>query len=257
MSFSGLRTWIVCPFKHKIEYIIGHREDIKSIHMDFGSSVHLALEEGLCRDNIDSKKIFEDEYYRLVNKNKSHSPESYPKNDDEWINQGKKILDQTEDYLEKQFPNFKVISKEEKLYEDIENSSLKFKGFIDLVMKHDDKIYIIDYKTTSWGWNKYKKSDKVLTLQLQLYKHFWALKHSLTNEEKKKIKLGFLLLKRTPKSNNIEFVKVSATDYKVNGALKILQSAIKNIKRQNFIRNRLSCNTHFGPCPYYKTKYCP
>ena len=64
----------------------------------------------------------------------------------------------------------------------------------------NEGAFSLSYKTTSWGWNKFKKSDKLIALQLQLYKYFWSKKHNVSKDEQKNIKLCFLLLKRTAKS---------------------------------------------------------
>jgi|TARA_Y100000310_G_scaffold332107_1_gene407042 hypothetical protein len=257
ISYSGLRTWIDCPYKHKIEYIDKYRIKVKNIYIDFGSAVHYALEKCLSNDEIDICEIFEQEYKKLVTENRKEFPESYNNSDNEWILQGKNILSEIDSFLEKEFKNYKIISKEEELFEDIDGTNIKFKGFIDLVIKHENKIYIIDYKTTSWGWNKFKKSDKLIALQLQLYKYFWSKKHNVSKDEQKNIKLCFLLLKRTAKKNRIEVVSVSGTEYKTNQAIAAINNALNNVSRQKSIRNRLSCKNHFGVCPYYKTPHCP
>ena len=51
-------------------------------------------------------------------------------------------------------------------------NNLKFKGFIDLIIKDNirNRIKIIDIKTSSWGWNS--GLDKNKTDQLLLYKSF-------------------------------------------------------------------------------------
>ena len=47
------------------------------------------------------------------------------------------------------------------------SEDFKFKGFIDLVIAtSDQKIHLIDWKTTSWGWNSRKKTYSTLAYQL-------------------------------------------------------------------------------------------
>ena len=98
-----------------------------------------------------------------------------------------------------------MVSVEEQIYETIENKTIdkKFKGFIDLIIYTPDtkKYHVIDWKTCSWGWDSRKKTDKMITYQLSLYKHFWAKKHG---KNIKDITTHFALLKRTANKNNVE-----------------------------------------------------
>ena len=58
---------------------------------------------------------------------------------------------------------------------DFDDEKYNFKGFIDLVLQTDDgKYHIIDWKTCSWGWKSEKKSDRLTTYQLTLYKKFFC-----------------------------------------------------------------------------------
>ena len=164
--------------------------------------------------------------------------------------QGKNIIKDVLPAVKQEFKNFEVVSVEEKLYEDIEDNDQKFKGFVDLVIKTpDDKYHIIDWKTCSWGWNSRKKTDKILTYQLVLYKHYFAKKHNI---DPKKIETHFALLKRTAKSDHAEIFRVSSGAVKNKNALKLLNKALYNIEKKNFIKNRLSCTY----CEFYKTKHC-
>ena len=113
----------------------------------------------------------------------------------------------------------------------------------------DGKYHIIDWKTCSWGWSRDKKSDPMTTYQLTYYKNYFAKKHNI---EAKNIETYFALLKRTAKKNNVEMVRVTSGDKKTTNALKVLQNAIVNIERGNYIKNRLSCKY----CKFYKTEHC-
>ena len=49
---------------------------------------------------------------------------------------------------------------------------MNFVGFIDLVMKdtRNGRFKVIDIKTSTKGWNKYVKQDKIKSDQILLYK---------------------------------------------------------------------------------------
>jgi len=122
---------------------------------------------------------------------------------------------------------------------------------VDLVLKTEDgKYHVIDWKTCSWGWNQWKKNDKMVTYQLTYYKHFFAKKH---NVDPKDIETYFILLKRTAKKDNVEILRVPCGKKKTENALNFLKKALYNISSKNYIKNRLSCNF----CEFKKTKHCP
>ena len=56
--------------------------------------------------------------------------------------------------------------------------------------------------------------------------------------------------------NNIEIFKVTSGVKKTENALKLLAKALYNLKRKKYIKNRLTCQTRFGFCEFYKTQHC-
>tara|TARA_R110000744_G_scaffold95951_5_gene185359 strand:- start:825 stop:1343 length:519 start_codon:yes stop_codon:yes gene_type:complete len=171
------------------------------------------------------------------------------------VGQGKKIIPRIEDALNDYFEDFDVIGVEIPLMESIENEDgYKFKGFIDAVVATPDgKVHIFDWKTCSWGWDMRKKSDKLVTYQLTLYKHFFCQKMDI---DPKDVETHFALLKRTSDKNRVEFFRVTSGAKKTQNALKLLSTALYNIKNKRYIKNRLSCTSGFG-CKFYKTDHCP
>ena len=139
------------------------------------------------------------------------------------------------------------------MFEDLDECDLKFKGFIDLVIKtQDGKYHIIDWKTCSWGWDSKRKADRITSYQLTLYKHFFAKKHDL---DASNIETHFALLKRTAKTNNVEIFKITSGAKKTKNALNLLNQSVYNIKNSRHVKNRLSCTAGYG-CEFYKTKHC-
>ncbi len=68
-------------------------------------------------------------------------------------------------------------------------------GYLDIVMrdKRDNKITIIDIKTSTMGWNKYQKADKTKTSQLVLYKKYFAEQYGYDVD---KIDIKYMIVKR-------------------------------------------------------------
>ena len=89
---------------------------------------------------------------------------------------------------------YELLGIETALNWDLPNN-LKFKGFIDLIIKDNirNRIKIIDIKTSSWGWNKYAKADKNKTDQLLLYKSFYSKQHDIPLD---RIDVEYFIVKR-------------------------------------------------------------
>jgi|TARA_R110000824_G_scaffold170181_3_gene347465 hypothetical protein len=168
--------------------------------------------------------------------------------------QGKALIPEVFPALEDYFNDYEVVSTEEKLYEmmgDIAPEEYSFKGYIDLVVRtNDGKYHIIDWKTCSWGWDARKKSEKMITYQLTLYKHYFAKKHGI---DPSMIETHFALLKRTAKKDRVEIFRVTSGPRKTENALNLLKKALYNIAASRHIKNRLSCSK----CEFCKTKHCP
>jgi hypothetical protein len=66
------------------------------------------------------------------------------------------------------------------------------------------------------------------------------------------IETYFVLLKRTAKLGNVEVMRVTSGQKKTTNALKVLENAVINIERGNYIKNRLNCKY----CKFHKTEHC-
>lgn len=250
VSYSEIKLWHECPRKHKLQYIDKIDGFKGNLHTAFGTAIHSVCEHGLLDENLDRGKHFLEEFAKEVASLKEKEVEIESKLYEQMMGQYEPIVSSFRDELDNYFENCEVVSTEEKLYEDMEGHDLKFKGFIDLVVKtRDGKYHILDWKTTSWGWNSRKKSDKIVNYQLTLYKYFWAQKHGIPLDM---VETHFGLLKRTAKKNNTEIFRVTSGPTKVRNALTFLEKAVINIKRKLAIKNRLSCKG----CAFYKTQHC-
>jgi len=257
ISYSELKTWTDCAWKHKLNYVDRINQFKGNEYTAFGTALHTVCENLVCENNVDPKTLFQEEFLKNLREIKENDAELTLRGDlvNQMRVQGDQIIDYILPALKRYFGSFKLIEVEEKLFEPITDQEYDFKGFIDLVVQtKDGKYHVIDWKTCSWGWDTRKKSDKMITYQLTLYKHFWAQKH---NVDPKDIQTHFALLKRTAKKDMVELFKVTSGAKKTENALKLLNKALYNIKRKSHIKNKLSCYGKYGVCEYYKTKYCP
>ena len=264
VSFSEIKNWKECAYRHKLIYIDKIDMSTPSPYLDFGTAVHEGCETLLETKKVDKNKLIIDiknawEKYGFEDPDWIAQQPGWYKYVpvEEWCQWAENMWNEIPQFLDDTFPGWECIKAEEELYEEIEGKPVKFKGFIDGVIKVPKKrgkghnYWIIDWKTSgAWGWRRDKKQDILMTAQLILYKHFWAKKHNI---ELKDIRCGFVLLKRAGKRGKIcELVPVSVGPKSLAKGLKIMNNMISAVNRKIFLKNRNSCTY----CPYFQTKHC-
>ncbi len=253
ISYSELKDWKFCPFYHKLTRIDGIDGFTGNEYTAFGSAIHSVCEKKLLQEDMN-----DDFFVKELKKNISELDEEHEINKKlvlDMIGQGKRIIPEIEDALKDYFQEFDVIEVEMPLFEPIEGEGdYNSKGYIEaIVAPPDGKIHIFDWKTCSWGWDAKRRSDKMVTYQLTLYKHFFCQK---MNIDPKDVETHFALLKRTAKKNRVEFFRVTSGPRKTENALKLLNTALYNIQNKRYIKNKLSCTGGYG-CKFYNTEHCP
>ena len=254
ISYSELKDWVHCAFYHKLTRVDGIDGFKGNAYTAFGTAIHAVCEKKLLKEDVDDEQYFVDTFSKCL----SDLPADVPVDGglvDQMVGQGKQIVPEIEEALLEYFPEFEFLAVEMPLYEPIEGEEdYSFKGYIDAVVATPDgKVHIFDWKTCSWGWDSRKKSDKMVTYQLTLYKHFFCQKMDI---DPKNVETHFALLKRTAKKNRVEFFRVTSGEQKTKNALKTLNMALYNIKKKRYIKNRLSCTSGYG-CKFYRTEHCP
>ncbi len=271
ISYSELHDWIECPWRHKIKYIEKIQSDSESIHTIYGQHVHAGIESYLIdpeKKPIDSKLFIEKWHNEIIpgfisrmkESNNQKAIDDYLNNKNEFDNSFESIFEQVPVWLELTFPGWELHGAEVKLFENIGIKKDRFfKGFIDCVIVAPDKkgvkkYYLIDWKTTSWGWSFDKKTSFEKQLQLILYKHFFAKKYNI---HLKDIKCSFVLLKRKPPkltpNEHCEKIDVSVGPKTETRALELVDKMLAHLNKNLFPKNRNSCKF----CQYKNTKYCP
>lgn len=252
ISYSELKTWAECAWRHKLQYIDGLEPFYGNEFTTFGTALHAVSEKFLIDKTAKNpEKYFETQFLKELKELKDKDTELILDSDliQKMRSQGTTLAPQIIPSLKEYFGDYEVVSVEEKLYEPIDKDARNFKGFIDVVVKKNDIYHIIDWKSCSWGWKQDKKRDQLITYQLTLYKSFFAKKHNI---DPKNIKTYFGLLKRTAKTNQIEIFEVSSGTKKTENALNLMNKALYNISNKRFVKNKLSCKY----CPFDGTKHC-
>ena len=254
ISYSELKIWSECAFKHKLVYVDKVKKFIGNEFTAFGKALH-AVCEFTAKGELPEEEqngFFDYEFLRELKALKGEV-EFRPKLVEEMRSQAKHITPQIFPALAKTFGNYEVFSVEEQLFEPITEfapENIKLKGFVDLIVKTEDgKYHVIDWKTCSWGWDAEKRSDKLVTYQLTLYKKYFCAKHKV---DPKLVETHFALLKRTAKKDNVEIFRVTSGPRKTNNATKLLTDALHNLHSGLPIKNRKNCSK----CEFYQTEHC-
>jgi len=254
ISFSELKNWDDCPYKHKLIHIDKVNKFKGNEYTAFGTALHETCEKSLFSgDGFDNVEYFNSCFLEELKKLSEDNVELKKGLIADMRTQGASLSKYAIPALKEYFGEYEVVSAEEKLYEQIDDEEIKFKGYIDLVLKTPNgKYHVIDWKTCSWGWDTRRKADRMTTYQLVLYKNYFAKKHNI---DPNNIETHFALLKRTAKNNKVEIFRVTSGIKKTENSLNLLRKAIYNIKNKKHIKNRLSCTRGYG-CEFYGTKFC-
>ena len=182
----------------------------QSIHTIFGTAFHETLqhyltvmfEQSVTKANqIDLNQYLADQMHSLykeaVEKMGEHFSNKVEMN--EFYSDGIAILDWFKKKRGAYFSakNEELLGIEIPIYHPVNeyNKNVMMLGYLDVVVrdKRDGKITIIDIKTSTMGWNKYQKADKIKTSQLVLYKKYFAEQYGFDVE---KIDIKYMIVKR-------------------------------------------------------------
>lgn len=241
VSYSQYSTYLKCAHKWELDYIKNLRIRDDSIHTTFGTSIHHAFQTYLTvlytksvgeADSIDVKKLFLDKFTEEAKKIKNYNDEEFT----EFVFDGNDIIDEfckSSNRL-KYFPtkDYTLIGIEIPLEISIKNN-VEFVGFIDLVLKETNTDYykIIDFKTSTNGWNKYVKEDESKIAQLHLYKSMYSKKFNVPLNN---IDVEFFIVKRRLYENS-NFPQSRIQIFKpISGTAAIKESITNFIEFLNF-----------------------
>lgn len=248
VSYSEIRTWKECSWKHKKFHIEKIDLGTPSPYLFFGTIVHAACEEYLktrvMHDDIAITSI------RDAWKNNNFEGV------EEWVTHAQNIMADIPAFLDETFPGWECVSAEEALYESVTTHDMHFKGFVDGILRvpvkgEKHKYWMIDWKTSGpGGWRVEKQRDFLVQAQLALYKHHWSKKKDL---ESKDVACGFVLLKKGAKpGKTCQLIEMSAGPKVMEKAVKLMTDMIASVRRGIAIKNRLSCTY----CEYKGTQHC-
>jgi len=234
VSFSQYSTFLKCPHKWYLDYVKNLRVKDDNINTTFGTAIHHAFQtyltslykEGVSvADSLDVKKLFLDKFNEEIKKVKDVKEVEFT----DFIFDGNDIVDtfcKSANRL-KYFPtkDYELVGIEIPLEIPIKNN-VEFVGFIDIVLKERGKEYyrIIDFKTSSNGWNSYMKEDVSKLAQLHLYKSVYSKKFNVPLNN---IEVEFFIVKRKL-YENASFPQSRIQIFKPSAGPTIIKESIKS-----------------------------
>ena len=269
VSFSEIKNWKECPYRHKLMYLDGIQTYENNPYAEFGTVVHDAIENYLKTKQMDIPKAIaslteswekfqfdSDDFILKMKKSRAQHGMRYKHELIEgWEQSLQNILNSVPGFLSEQFGEWKLVSAEDQIYERIEDLKINFKGYIDAILETETKgkkvYWIIDWKTSgARGWDSRKRRDFMTQVQVGLYKKFWANRENI---ELKNARCAYVILKRNTKPEKcINFFPVSVGPKFVERSDKLLTSMVKSVSANLALKNRNSCKF----CAFYQTEHC-
>lgn len=251
VSFSEVSCWKECSWRHKLQHVDKLGEVKYAPALAFGTIQHAAIEHLVTHGEVDIEEFCK----KLASTWEEHKfEELQPLAQAQ--EQLRNITIEFKPFMDQTFPGWKHVASEFPLYEGIDDTKHAFKGFIDLIIevpgKKDKKLYwILDLKTTQWGWDRDKKSDEVTRYQLIYYKNFWSRKLQINPKD---IRCAFILLKKRGKPGKFcESITVSVGDVTTGRAMKTLRNMLASVARGVALKNKGACKW----CEFKGTVHCP
>ena len=195
VSYTQLSLWLECPHKWKLMYIDKLKQP-PNIHLAFGSAMHESLQEyfelmyNKSIKQADAFNIHEDFQQRFMKMYKDYKEQigenfSTKKEIMEFVNDGLNIIDfflqRRQMYFSKRGTRLLGIEMPILTPPHKEHPNIMLYGKLDLVFYDEDlqKVTIWDIKTSTKGWGKWDKENKIKMAQMVLYKKYFAEQYNV------------------------------------------------------------------------------
>ena len=195
VSYTQLSLWLECPHKWKLMYIDKLKQP-PNIHLAFGSAMHESLQEyfelmyNKSIKQADAFNIHEDFQQRFMKMYKDYKEQigenfSTKKEIIEFVNDGLNIIDfflqRRQMYFSKRGTRLLGIEMPILTSPHKEHPNIMLYGKLDLVFYDEDlqKVTIWDIKTSTRGWGKWDKENKIKMAQMVLYKKYFAEQYNI------------------------------------------------------------------------------
>jgi hypothetical protein len=274
ISYSQFSIFKECPHKWELLYKDGLQQYTSTIHTVFGTAMHEALQHYISimfdqsaaeADRFNTEEYFEERFRETYLKeykanNNTHFSSSVEMR--EFFEDGIAIIDffkkKRGQYFNKR--GWFLVACELPIITAPDNrlKNVLYKGYLDLVLYHEptNTFKIIDFKTSTRGWNDKTKKDESKQFQLILYKNFFSKQFDIPEDN---IEVEFFILKRKiweesdyPQSRIQEFAPPS-------GKIKMKKAitALNEFMEHSFNIDGTYKDNTYPIKPNDNCKYCP
>jgi len=282
VSYTQFSAWSECPHKWKLMYIDKMRQP-PNIHLAFGSAMHETLQEYLdlmynksikAADEFAIYEDFQERFMKMYGDYKEQIGDNFTTKKEltEFVNDGLNIL---EFFIQRRQMHFskrgtRLLGVEMPIltppHKDHPNIMLY--GKLDLVFYDEDlqKVSIWDIKTSTRGWTKWDKENKIKTAQMVLYKRYFAEQYNIPVES---IDCKYFIVKRKipkdPKypamASRIQTFEPSSGKVTMNRVTRQLHEFIEDCFENDMYKQKeytkLPSDKNCRWCPFKdKPEYC-
>jgi len=195
VSYTQFSAWSECPHRWRLMYIDKHRQP-PNIHLAFGTAMHESIQEYLdlmynksikAADEFPIHEDFQERFMKIYGDYKEQIGDNFSTKKEiiEFVNDGLEIIDF---FLQRRQMHFskrgtKLLGVEMPILTPPhgEHPNIMLYGKLDLVFYDEDlqKVSIWDIKTSTRGWTKWDKENKIKTAQMVLYKRYFADQYNI------------------------------------------------------------------------------
>jgi len=210
VSFSQYQVFSQCPYRWKLQYIDKKTQQEPNMFAVFGTAMHNTIQNYLTHfydvndaeaDEIDLEEYFKEQFileYGKTMKSNDNIHFSGPEEMRDFHDDGMAILKFFKRFRKNHFiaDGWKLVGIEIPIVYPANDThpNVYIKGYLDIVLynEEENRIKIIDIKTSMFGWVKEKK-DPFKTDQLVLYKSYFSRQFKVPVEN---IDIEYFILKR-------------------------------------------------------------
>ena len=245
ISYTQLSAWTECPHRWKQMYIDKIKQP-PSIHLSFGTAMHETLQEYMelmynkgqqHADEFDAHADFQERFLALYKADVDKKGEHFATQKEliEFTNDGLNIIDFFLRHRQEHFHKhgWKLLGIEMPIllapHEDYPN--VKLMGKLDLVMFDETmhRVVIWDIKTSTRGWTKYDKNNKLKTSQMVMYKKYFAEQYDVPVES---IDVRYFIVKRKiPANPRYPIMKSRIQKFEPSSGKTTQNKMVKNMKQ--------------------------
>ena len=211
ISYSQFSIFKECPHKWELLYKDGLQQYSSTIHTVFGTAMHEALQHYITimfeqsaaeADRFNVEEYFEERFRETYLKEyKSNSSTHFSSSVEmrEFFDDGIAIINffkkKRGQYFSKRGWFLVACELPIVIVPDNKFKNVLYKGYLDLVLYHEptNTFKIIDFKTSTRGWNDKTKKDEGKQFQLILYKNGFSKQFDIPEDN---IEVEFFILKR-------------------------------------------------------------